>query len=74
MLPKMLARFPRLSTENLETLALNGVLGVPNWCCGRADSPNRLPFRFTKGVSMFCALSAAAGGKDCRFEGVSGMT
>jgi hypothetical protein len=30
MLPNILERLPRLSTENLETLALNGVLGVPN--------------------------------------------
>ena len=51
--PKIEARLPKLSIENLDTLALYGVLGVPNWCCGRADSPNRLPFRFTKGVSRF---------------------
>ena len=71
-LPKMPARLPKLS-ENLDTLALNGVLGVPNWCCGRTDSPNKL-LRLTRGVSKFGVRSPAAGGNDCRFEGVSGMT
>lgn len=73
VLPNMFEFLPRLSTENFETFALNGVLGVPNWCCGRADSPNRLPLRFTKGVSIG-ARSATAGGNDWRFDGVSGIT
>lgn len=28
--PKMLGRLPKASVENLDTFALNGVLGVPN--------------------------------------------
>lgn len=70
----MLGRLPNDSVENLDTLALKGVLGVPNWCWGRASLPNRLPDRLTRGVSRLTALSPTAGGNDWRFEGVSGMT
>ena len=73
-LPKTLIPLPKDSVENFDTCALNGVLVVPNWGCGLWKSPNRLPPRFTSGVSMTSVLSACAGGYDCLFDGVSGIT
>lgn len=54
---------PKLIGAGLWLWETNGVLGVPNSCCGRGGLLTTL---LGPGVAVI-------GGKDTRFEGVSGM-